>query len=71
MTIEREGSVYTKGSVYTIKCDICGDVIYMEKTDDFNDAVNRKKESGWKSTNTTRSIKYTYKIGVDINGGIS
>lgn len=50
MTIEREGSVYTKGSVFTIKCDICGDVIYMEKTDDFNDAIDRKKESGWKST---------------------
>lgn len=31
MTIEREGSVYTKGSVYT-------------------DAIDRKKESGWKST---------------------
>jgi hypothetical protein len=36
------------GDIYTLTCDICGDDA-EEAFDDFCDAVDYKKENGWKS----------------------
>ena len=37
--------------MYTLTCDICGDE-YPETFFDFYDAVEAKKENGWKSRKT-------------------
>ena len=37
--------------MYTLTCDICGDE-YPETFCDFYDAVEAKKENGWKSRKT-------------------
>ena len=40
-------SIVKNGKSYTATCDICGEELPAEF--DFYDAVNSKKENGWKS----------------------
>lgn len=37
------------GKYYSLSCDVCCEVIMHKRFDNFDDAVQYKKDNGWKS----------------------
>ena len=49
-------SIHNFADTYSVECDICNETM-EEDFDEFGDAVDAKKEKGWKSKKTGKEWK--------------